>query len=563
MRSARSRDTAYEIQGFARNHWSVLDILDTKEEALEEARRRFRTGGQEAVRVLRERHDEASGEWRAFEIAFFGRRRKPSRYDGELPAVSCRNVDDLYDALGRREATRLLGPQLEAWGLTTIEILYDLDNYSRLANAGTVLQNAVQRAAMASARATGQPVSACIRHLYGLIDEAVSLLRATADNGPLPALAELDFSEAVARVENRPDRERRLCMMLAAELRDQEGPRARLARLLSWLGAQARDWVEPVLDLFIAEQLQHRSLVQALLPAEHRAGRVLLLAGLVRGACEAVETGVAGDELRRLDALLGEERLPEARAVLLEHIREEIEAGGRLASETLDGECAALARLAARLGDMLDHEGSGLDEAMKARQARLINPQAIGDHLAGAADPLQKLVRLLDLERHLLGEASRRAVASYILPLLDAPSNETFWLDTSKGMSSRGRMQMLVRLAGRIAASNLPETARERAEARLDALCCKLIESSRILARLAAAPSTPSEKAARVLAMLKDGCFTAGAARAAAESEVRRYLRDPALLAPVAAAGTPDERKAVAKRIERLLAEAGMSGLAP
>ncbi len=556
-RSQHQRDTHYEVHGFRKNHWVLLEFLETREEASEVAQRAYRSGTFQAVRVLRERYDPAKGEYNSLEILHLGQKRKPSKHDSDEPAVFCKSGADLYRPEARREITRRLAPLLESLELTTVEILYNLDNYRRVEAAGTQLLQAVQRVAVAQVRETGDPVAERIRQIQGVIENAVVALK-RAEEGGRPRIGEGRFVDLISRMKSIRNGSFLLSMALADDLREQEGTRAKLARLLSLMRFDHPVWALEVLDLFISEQLQHRRLVQTLLPAEALIDRLERIAALTRG--DLREHHEAAEEALVLSDFLRANLLPRSRDVLREHIIYELNTKRRFTSEGLIGEFAALGRLSAALGDAVAG-GLGsisLAELVEDRCARLLNPQSLGDFLALAPTPAEKLTRLLDLERHTIGEANRRTLAKYMLPLVAMSSNEAFWIKPAPS-NIRGRLQLLTRLQRRLLASGLPDPQKSRIATRLDELCLRLVETSGILERIAAADVSAARKGENLLAMLAEGCFTRGAARAAAENEVMRYLADPAFLEPLMNAASQTERQAAIVKLKRLLTEAGVA----
>ncbi len=551
------RDTHYEIHGFKKNRWVLLEFYETREEAAGMAERAYRSGAYQAVRVLRERYDPAKGEYNSLEILHLGQKRKPSRHDSDEPAVFCKSGADLYRPEARREITRRLARLLESMELTTVEILYNLDNYRRVEAAGTHLLQAVQRVAVAQVRETGDPVAERIRQIQGVIGNAVAALK-RAEDGGCPRIGEGRFADLIARMKPLKRKGFLLSMALAEDLREQEGTRAKLARLLSLMRFDHPVWALTVLDLFISEQLQHRRLVQTLLPAEALIDRLERIAALARGDLRAHHE--AAEEALLLSDFLRAKLLPRSRDVLHEHIIYELNTKRRFTREGLIGEFAALGRLAAALGEAVEG-GLGtvsLAELVEERCARLLNPQSLGDFLALAPTPAEKLTRLLDLERHTIGEDNRHTLGKYMLPLVTMSAHEAFWTRPAPS-NIRGRLQLLTRLQRRVLASRLPDLQKSRLATRLDELCRALVETSGILERIAGADVSAARKGENLLAMLAEGCFTDGAARKAAESEAMRYLADPAFLEPLSHAATRSEREAAIAKLRRLLTEAGVA----
>ncbi|MFQ5348074.1 MAG: hypothetical protein ACE5ED_09565 [Rhodothalassiaceae bacterium] len=556
QRSRRQRDTHYEVHGFRKNHWILLEVLETRDEAAELAERSYRSGAYQAVRVLRERFDPGEGAYDSLEILLLGRKRKPSKHDSSMPAVFCRTAPDLYTPEARRTITRLLAPLLDGLELTTVEILYSLDNYRRVEAAGTRLLQAVQQAAVAQVRETGEPVAERIRQIQSVISSALAALRRAEESGR-PRIGEGRFVDLVARMKNLGDKEFLLSMALADDLCTQEGTRAKLGRLLSLMRFDHPLWALEILDLFLSEQLQHRRLIQTLLPAQALIDRLELIAALARGDLDGRDVP---DEAQMLARFMTARLLPKCRDVLIEHIVYELNTKRRFTGEGLVGEFAALGRLMTALGEpVISVLGeSSLREMIEDRCARLLNPQSLGDFLALAPTPAEKLTRLLDLEQQTIGDANRRVLARYMIPLVTMSNHEAFWTRPAAA-NVRGRLQLLARLQRRVLASDLASGYKSRIGGALDDMCLKIIRANGVFERLAGADMPPSRRAESLLAMMAEGCFTEGKARAAAEAEAVRHMANPAFLEPLSQAENREERDAAIARLRRLLTEAGVA----
>lgn len=552
----QGRNQHFEVHGLNGSRWALIEIFDDQHEATEEAKRQFESGGFLAIRLLRETFDRDSNEFHSFELLHLGRRRRSSKYDEDGLAVPCHSPADLYSREGRRAITRLLAAQLDSWEMTAVEILYNLDNYVRLQNAGTHLQNAVQRIAIAQAGASGEPVAERIRAIFGLIDKAAGQLRERAKKAPL--LAERRFVSLLEDIREHEDRRFLLAVSLAEDLKALPDSVRKFERLLSFMRYDHPSWAVKTLDLFLSEQLAHRKVLRRLV------GDELPLIGLLEGAARLAR-GMLGEAARDehaaiLDGFLKARLLPQCRSILVGHVAHELAVNRRLTAEDLIGEFKGLARLGVGIGDAIDADlpDRPLAEMLEERFSRLLNPQTLGEYLAQGRNPAEKVQRLLDLERQVIGAANRRVLANYMLPLLIDPSHESFWFEAASS-GHVGRLKLVHRLQKQVLSSGFQTLHKTRLAGQFDRLAMRLLSDSRLLMKLERAPGTAAEKGRKLLQMFADGLFTEGEAREAAEVEIRRYMSDPAFLAPITDAKTREERDAAIERLKTLLLGAGIA----
>ncbi|WP_281302160.1 MULTISPECIES: hypothetical protein [unclassified Iodidimonas] len=551
----KSKSVHYELHGQNGASWSVLGIFDDQSEAKEQAEKIYRAGTYRAVRVLRERYEEDSGDFNSLELLFLGRKVKPSKYDDDELAVFCRKPEELYSSESRRLIARLLATVLDGWDATPLELLHDPALYTRLQNTGTHLLKAVQNLSVAQVRKSGEPVAERIRANFAVIDKAAAHVQ-RCHAGGLPSLADKRLADAVQLLEDRENRRFLLSCVLAADLQSHKGGVAKVDRLIALIRLDHPEWVMRTIDAFLSEQLMHRRLMRALFPDEDATDFLEKLAALSRG--HLPEEGQS-PMTAMLNGFLAANVLPACRTMLISHIRHELTVGHRLTKGDLQDEFCALWRLGDGIGDGIDAELSDkpLDELLEGRTRRLLNPQTLGEYIATGHNPADKLQKLIDLERFCIGSSNKRMIANYMMPLLSDAPNEEFWL-TPLGTGYAGRMRLLTRLQKRLIVSHLQDLPKNKLTERLDVYCLKLLENSKIFDRLAKSEGPSFDKAQRILRMLADGYFTHGEARALAEAEARRYMAEKDFLLPLTKIPKGSERLEAVQRLKKLMASAGL-----
>ncbi len=552
----KKRNVHFEVHGLRGSSWTVLEIFDDQGQATRAADKLFRSTTYQAVRVLKERYDPKTGQFHSFEILYKGRKVKPSKFDAKRPVAFCWKVEDLYSHEGRRAIAAHLRTTLDQWEMTALEILYNLDNYLKLDQAGTAIQAAVQHAAIAQVKETGESVGERMKKLYQLIDTAVADLKRFQEKG-FPTIDEERFSELLERLSDKEGRRFILCGAIAEDLRRCDGARAKLRRLVSLMRENHPRWVARILDNFISETLMNRKLVEEILGEHDMVDRMVAAGRLTRG--QLPERPHDSEEIRRLNRYLGLKLLPATRDALLDWLGQELMGNRRLSGGDLLAECRAIARLMDVVREEFDFDidGTSLSEVLEERCARQLNAASIGAYLEEFRTPADKLTALLHLEPFVIGPANKRTLANYMLPLIASSQNEAFWCMGDE--SPTRRAQRLVRMQQRVLASSLQELHREKLATRLDELCLRVYEAADLFRRLRQQKKSAFVRAEQLLRLMADGYFTEGRARELAAAEVKRYMRDKSFAAGLAEIADPEERRRRLVAFRDLLSRAGIA----
>ncbi len=544
------RNVHFELQGLRGNSWTVIEIFDDQNAAVRAAEKAFRTTTFTAVRVLRERFNPKDGQFHSFEVLYKGRKIRTSKFDTIKPTIGCEKVSDLYSADGRRQIGELLRDRLDDWQLTPLEILYNYDNYLRLAQAGTTLQGAVQRAAVAQVKMTGEAVGERVKKLYGLIDEAAGALKALSESG-FPLIDEERFASLLTGLEGEDERGFLLCGAIAQDLAKCRTGVEKLRRLLGLMRENHPGWACRILDHYIAELLALRGVLDEVLGVRAAVDRIFAIAALLGSGPGhgGAATGLAGRLARFMEARL----LRQTQRVLKRQLLEAVGQQRRWTQGSLIEEFRAIARVAQELSGNLGVEtaGAGLVQQLEDRTARFLNSQTIGNYLEGCKTPADRLSALLDLEPFVLGADNKRMLANYMLPQLTGP-DEAFWLK-DEGSPARA-MKRLADFQRRVLASTLTRFTRDQLAERFDALCVALIEKAKIFEKLRASRMAPYDAVMRIFALIEQGLLTEGQAQQLAVEEARRYMRSKGFVQQLAALPDEEERKRRLDALRRMLA---------
>ena len=170
----------YEVLGRRGGGWTILEVTKDRQAAIDYAETLWKNKQYTGLRVLKESFDKAENEITSVEIFTRGSTHKKSKYDESGSISPCLSPDDLYGPDGRRSIWDLMHASLTEWRITPTELLHSLDHYYKLYNAGTRLQNAVQRTAVSFETEQGS-IQERMRKIYKVIDLSIDIMKATKE----------------------------------------------------------------------------------------------------------------------------------------------------------------------------------------------------------------------------------------------------------------------------------------------------------------------------------------------------------------------------------------------
>ena len=517
----------YEVLGRRGGGWTILHVKSEREEAIAIAENLWKARQYQGIKVLKESFDKAEDDITSVEIFARGSTRKKSKYDETGTISPCLTPDDLYGPDGRRSIWDLMHATLAEWRITPTELLHSLEHYYKLYNAGTRLQNAVQRTAVSFETEEGS-IQERMRKIYKVIDASIDIMKSTADT--VPSLETGRLAPIVKELEGKANKKFLLTCSIVEYLRPAVTLSDKIGRVIVFLTANRPDWVMEILDQLIAEFLQHdQVLTQLMGEKEDRAAFMEELAYFQKGELnlmgEDERSPRFSEEVLRLNGFLAEGLLPRSAHVLLARLKSEIEASKSIGGTTLPQQLGRLTHLGQILERLHDdyHTLDSILDALRTRSGRLINSQSIADMLADHTNPIDQVNSLLDLEKVTVGDTNKRVVANFILPILSRPEYEAVFMGLDGNPSSR--MIDLVHLQKRILQADLSEMYKRKIASRLDQFCQTILDNTQILKRIHKLDVSLQDKSKKILQMLADGYFTDGSCREAAEQHVRIYMR--------------------------------------
>ncbi len=559
----------YEIfsrQG-ARGGWTMLDVRTERESALEFAQTLMAEEKATGVKVVKETYNEDTGDYLTLKIFEAGHNQvKTAPAQEDVPhALPCFKPDDLYSYHARTTMTRLIPEYLARNRITITELSHRADMLEKLEATGTLLQHAIQKIAVAQAASTAAPVAPIMKSLNELIAKAFARVYRDESNKLFPDVALGGFKTLSRKLAAQPDGLYVLNGALARHLRDAKGWDEKVFRLLALMQdapaeGPGRALLLSAIDSLLAEVLTGSAALHELIGASETLGQALAsLVQLFLGQ----EAAGARAGLLALTQRFAADDLPEARTAIANRILAEFKSAKRLCPAALDEEFKTLRQIANRvvlgIGRYLSHED--LIAAFTLRSKRLVTHETLGEYMAGAAAPDEKLERLLFVEENIIGAENKRQLATFVMPLLTASSFEAHF--SGAKTPAMARLQRIAQLQARVRRSGFPENRRQEMAELLDKLASDIEMRAKIFETIEAKPGSPVEKATTFLRLMTGGMLTEGRLSRRARERVLDHLGRPGFLtgyiAQSAADGAARYADAMMADLMRTLGKAGIT----
>lgn len=544
------KDVHYEV--FVKKHkkasWTLVEALDDRQEALDMANRLKGRLAKGSVRVQREH-------WIAEESAFRGgvifesgpeRYAEPEDKTGEA-SLPCLTPDDLSGPAARETVRRVLSGWLERKQVSPMELLHRPDLIEDLDGSESDLQGAVQKVAIARARADDASVHAYIRLINELVEKGVAQARRDAKSAKKPPKAN-GFAELSEKILAEGAPEKRLRRAIAERLADAEGFGAKTAMMLDLhddlpASPEAREFASREADVFLAEMLSFDAALRSLVGRTGDLGEEIeRLTAIYEGGPQGPDLTHAPAVARRMAEKFAAKALPVTHIEIAKRILDALRAPKRFRPDSVMQEIELARRLAQRLivasGPNL-HPDSLVD-AFTHRSARLLSPDAVDDALSGAADPAEQIERLYRMEDNLVGEQNKRKLAAYVRAKLQSTQAESFFV---RGAGSPlERLARLTALQQRAMKGSFGAEDKAELSEAFDQVGLAVLDESKVLSRITQSDQAPLDQARALLKLAAGGVLPAGRCSADAKARAMRLLSAPAARQ---AAGQPENRAAV------------------
>lgn len=555
--------THYEILVKEFRTWAILEVKNSRDDAVQTAEDIWKLAKYSGIRVIKEQFDQQTNEFSSVEIFHRGLNRKESKYDKTGTITPCLSPNDLYSSDGRKSIWDLLHNSFNVWQITPTELLHNLDHYYRLYDSPK-LQDAVQRTAV-TFEDEQNSIQNRMQKLYKVVDLAVTVMKQTQD--AVPSLDVAKLTSVIEEIEEKPNRKFLLLSAITNYIKPTLTLSDKFGRVAALLSVSRPYWVIEALDQLLSEFLLHTSLIVQLLghsKDDERSQFLLQLLYLQNGQLNLIETEghspKFSDDILRLNGFIAEALLPRTQHILIHRLKVEIEEPKPISENGLS---AQLEKLKA-IGELLesfeteDHILEMMEEAINDRMGRLINSQTIGELLYEIEGPFEQIHMLLDLEENALGASNKRTIANFIFPILTRPDYEAIFMGLI-GKNPLASMPKLADLQSRVIKTEFSEMHRRKISEQLDTFCRTIMDSTQILKKIHKLDIKIQDKATKLLGMLADNYFTDGECRDQAEKQVRLYMKQPGFTEGIILDLPPIERPVALLEFRTLLERAGIN----
>ncbi len=493
------------IRKGAKGAWQLRDALPNRKAATEKAEDLVMAGEGTGAKVVKETLDHATGEYLTLKICEIGDAvdtgRVEIKKDAEIP---CFKPQDLYTHHARSVIARLLTEQLGQWKLTAIELMHRADILEQLEAAGTIVQHAIQKAAVAHAQSANEDAQSAVKQLNELINKAFERIYKDNRAGRFPKIRGKKLGPIAEKLVGNGDAEYLLCAAVADNLSSTAEWRDKLSQLLVFMKelpdkGPARDLGLEVIDLFVAEMLEGAAALGDLLGDQENLGDSLtLMADIFLG--QVKKDAPVGDGVRVLAREFGKNKLPNSRSAIAQRIIRELKSVRRLMPRCLEEEINLVKTLATKMvmgqGKLLSLDE--ITEAFTVRSKRLVAHDVIDDYLQDVSSVDDKIEKLIQFEENIVGAENKRTLASFIKPLLTSHKSQVYFIDGDKPVM--WRMKRLAELQAKVSKSGLQEHQKNEIVEAFGQLACEIDGKAGLLDMI---DKKHTDHAERVLTLLR------------------------------------------------------------
>ncbi len=510
------REIHYEIfrRVGAKGGWTLHDVNNRREAALEMAKHLMTEENATGVKVVKETYHTDTGDYQTLKIFEDGHNQMKVEVAAEdAPhALPCFMPDDLYSYHARNTMARLLAEYLARQKLTITELIHRADALEKLEATGTVYQHAIQKVAVAQAANTQTSVQTIVKNLNELSTKAMERVYRDEKRNYFPKVQAGKFAALARDVVTKSDKSYLLNGAIARYLADANNWDEKLMRLLSILKeAEGNDAASVLLlaavDSIGAEILNGSAALHELIGnTENLGASLFMLVHLFLGQkMEGARSGIAA-----VTQHFAADDLPESRTAVANRILAELKSVKRLCPNSLVDELKTLRKIANKLvlgqGKYLSNED--LIAAFTLRSKRLVANEAIAEHLQEAVQPDAKIERLLLIEENIIGIENKRQLAQFFAPIITSSGFEAQFIFAKTPALTR--LQRLTELQARTLRSGFPDLQKQEVSDALDKVANEAESRAKLLEGVEAKAAGNVERAVALLRLCSGGVLTEG-----------------------------------------------------
>lgn len=454
----------------------------------------------------------------------------------ELAACGeCRSADDLFQPPARRLIYCLMTDFFVKNKVTVTEALHRAEILGKLENAGTVLQHAFQKIAVARSAANGTPITETIRTLDKLTSELYARVYNDKRADVFPTVEAEGFGALAEKLASQENGAYLLNGALATYLRDGSNWNEKAVRLTRLVEMHRTDGPGRVLlhgaiDEILAEILYMPSALQDIVgPKEYFGDALTALMVLFLGKEQTGQYG-EGQALTRLAGLFAAGEMPAAHRSLAARIIGEIYSLKRLRTDSYEAELKQFKQITALamhcVGAHMTRET--LTATLEHRAKRFVEPKCLSECLAATTLPDGKIEWLLFAADCIIGADNKAACFNAIVRILASAlfANQM----NSPQVPVLKRLHRLAALNSRVRSSSFAPALRGKIANILDVNASDLAARSRIFESIDGRNASPADKAMLLAKLISAGTFTEPRLAAKTRETIIDYLARPSFL---------------------------------
>jgi hypothetical protein len=530
------REIHYEIfrRVGAKGGWTLHDVNNRREAALEIAKQLMADESATGVKVVKETYNSDTGDYQTLKIFEDGHNKMKVEVAAEdAPhALPCFMPDDLYSYHARNTMGRLLAEYLARQKLTITELIHRADALEKLEATGTVYQHAIQKVAVAQAANTQTSVQSIVKSLNELSTKAMERVYRDERRGYFPKAAAGKFAALARELAQKSDKSYLLNGAIARYLADATNWDEKLMRLLSILKEVEGDDPASLLllsavDSIGAEILNGSAALHELIGnTENLGASLFLLVHLFLGQkMEGARSGIAA-----VTQHFAADDLPESRTAVANRILAELKSVKRLCPNSLVDELKTLRKIANKLvlgqGKFLSNED--LIAAFTLRSKRLVANEAVAEHLQEAAQPDAKIERLLLIEENIIGIENKRQLSAFFAPIITSSAFEAQFLFAKTPIVAR--LQRLTELQSRARRAGFQDLQKQEICDALDKVASEAEGRAKLIESVEAKAANNVERATALLRLCAGGVLTEGRLMTRARNSILSCMGRPGFM---------------------------------
>lgn len=552
--------THFEVHTYNGKAWSIAEALDDQDSAKRLGKSLFASGKYKAVKVTKERYNSDDGTFSALTIANFGHVptvKRMAEKDDPLKRIQlCRKPTDLYNYEGRRSIRLQLGTTLDHWAITPTELLHEPSYYLKLDNAGTLLQNAIQRTAVTQIQGTEVSVQERMRELYEVIGKAYTDLKDLLAKSKVPNLKKTPLPKVAEALKDEHQRSTILAAALSKALADEKDIWSKFTFTLTLLTPGLPGWVVGVLDYLFSEMMQTPAILKSIMQAQENTSELERMIGLVH--LRRGKAAVEGFDV--FNTFIVDNKLPNTQIALQQLLLQQMQSAGPLSQGDLGDQLDAIGTVKDAVEDDLSQEdkfSKDIFAAISTRCEKAISSHSINQYMADTVGPLERAQRLLKLAPKVCGAKALKQLAEEVEPIF-VPYEQQVLIRKAvenplEAMASLRRVQVLVSAAG------FKEHTAERFHKALDDMCMALLKSTKLVEKVLKSETEQWQKAMQLLNLLSKATFVEGQSASGIRATTRDIMRGSNLLDELMKqAKTQQDQVMQLKSFMDLLQSAGM-----